>query len=33
VPDDSFGPDLSILNKKIELGFRAHRRRNRRGDE
>jgi hypothetical protein len=26
LPDYSFSPDLSFLNKKIELGFRARRR-------
>jgi hypothetical protein len=28
MPDYSFSPDLSLLNKKIELGFRAQRRGN-----
>jgi hypothetical protein len=33
VPDDSLGPDLSFLNKKIELCLDAHGRRNLRGKE
>jgi hypothetical protein len=33
MPDYSFSPDLSFLNKKIELGFRAQRRGNWRGEE
>jgi hypothetical protein len=28
MPDNSFSPDLSILNEKIELGSRARRRGN-----
>jgi hypothetical protein len=33
MPHYRFSPDLSFLNKKIKLGFRAQGRRNWRGDE